>query len=276
VNPRPLVAVLTDFGADSFYVGVMKSVIHAVAPQAEVIDVTHTIGAHAVAEASYVLKTVFDFFRPGTVFLAVVDPGVGGARRNLVTNIGGRFVVGPDNGVLTDLVEVTAPESTHVIDENLLARFRTNRVVGRTFLGRDVFAPAAGAIASGQAPSDIGRESTATPARVDVPVVSVNDNFVSARARYVDTFGNVLTGITTAHLKRAFGSRHHDRVRAVVEGVDVGPLCEYYGSRPAGTLMALVDSWDVVEVSVSEGRAIDRFPGRAAGEISVELHPDDR
>jgi S-adenosylmethionine hydrolase len=269
---RRTVAVLTDFGADSFYVGVMKGVLHGAAPDAHVVDVTHSIEPHAVDRASYVLARVFEYFAPGTVFLAVVDPGVGGGRRDLVIETGGRYIVGPDNGLVTELDLDANDFRAFAIDPSRLSGYQQRAPVGRTFLGRDVYAPAAAAIATGVAPSALGTPFDGALARIDVPGVAAGPGTVSGRARYVDRFGNILTGITGRDLQRAFGDTPTEEIRARINNLNLGRICGFYGERPPGSLAAILNSWDVIEVSVTEGRAVDRFPGRGLDELTVELY----
>jgi len=270
------VAIISDFGAESFYTGVMRSVVMHAAPKSRVVDVTHGIPAHDIAEGSFVLDTVFDYFPAGTVFLVVVDPGVGGTRRNLVVETGERFFVGPDNGLLTEVAERVGRCRAYRIDPAALERFSARRPLGSTFLGRDVFAPAAAAIATGADPAAIGHPVEDGLATLAIPRVTVGPGRVSGRVRHVDVFGNMLTRISCADLDRAFGksASAFDRIRATVGAHDLGTLCRFYGARPAGTMIAVVNSWGLVEISVTGGRAVDRFGDRRRDEVILELRAE--
>ena len=269
-----IVAVVSDFGADSFYVGVMKGVVHSAAPDCCTVDLTHSLHPHAVAEASYILDTTFDYFPPGTVFLAVVDPGVGGARNNLIVATKDRYVVGPDNGITTEILTRAKRASCYIIDEAKVDSHRVAPPTGRTFLGRDVFAPAAAALAAGTPPAEIGSPAPSAPVTLDLPQVEVSAGKVTGCARYVDDFGNLLTGIAADHLGSAFGDLDPGRISAAVDGTDLGTLCHYYSERSESTLMALLNAWDRVELSVCEGRAADRFVGRPLNDVVVELRAE--
>lgn len=273
MDNKRIIAVVTDFGADSFFVGVMKGALLHAAPACPIVDITHSIPPFDVAQGSFVLDTAFDFLPTGAVFLAVVDPGVGGTRRNLIFEAGDRYVVGPDNGLVTDVATRVSPIRQYVIDDSKLDRFRARAPVGRTFLGRDVFAPAAAALATGVAPTELGTPSDEAPAAIDIPRVRVEPSFTSAKARYVDSFGNILTAITKRHLKAAFGETDLGGVCATIDGHDLGKLCRYYDERPTGSLMAVLNSWDRVEISECGRRAIDRFAGRKVEDLTVELRP---
>jgi S-adenosylmethionine hydrolase len=266
-----VVAVVSDFGADSFYVGVMKGAVSHAAPECRIVDLTHSIAAYAIAEGSYILDAAFDFLPSETVFLVVVDPGVGGRRRNLILESDDRYIVAPDNGLITDVAARNPSMNSYVIDQSKLERFRVNAPVGRTFLGRDVFAPAAGALAAGHSPAEVGTRSVEPLVTVGVPPVRVDTEYVTAAVRYVDPFGNLLTGITVEHLRAAFGKTAPADIRAAIDGRDIGALCRYYGERPAGSLMAVLNSWGRLEVAACERRAFDHFPGRRPEELAVEL-----
>jgi len=271
MDPTRTVAVVSDFGVDSFYVGVLKSALYYAAPGCNVVDVTHSITPHAIAQGSFVLDTVFDFFPPGSVFLTVVDPGVGGERRNLTALIGDRYWVGPDNGLLTEVIARVGDARAWVIDETKIERLRARSPVGRTFLGRDVLAPTAGALVSGREPSDVGVPADGPLAAVEVAEVNVGPGKVATVGRYVDSFGNILTGITGAHLRSAFGDMASEDIQVGVDGHAIGKLCNHYSQHPPGTLMAVVNSWDRIEIAASRGRAIDRCASRVPEAIEIEL-----
>jgi S-adenosylmethionine hydrolase len=266
-----MIAVVSDFGADSFYVGVLKGALTFAAPRCRIVDVTHSIEPHAIDQGSFILDTIFDFFPAGTVFLAVVDPGVGGERRNLIVETGGRYVVGPDNGLAAEVAARLGESRTYVIDVSRLDRFRIGPPVGRTFLGRDVFAPAAGAVASGLGPAAVAAESTEPPSDLDVPAVGVERGRISAPGRYADAFGNILTAITHDQVIEAFEGAPPEEIRASIDGRDAGTLCRYFAERPAGSLMAVVNSWGRVEISMAEGSAVERFAGARLRDLTVEL-----
>jgi S-adenosylmethionine hydrolase len=137
-----------------------------------------------------------------------------------------------------------------------------------------VFAPAAAALAAGTQPADIGLPVPSAPVSLDLPQVEVSAGKVSGCARYVDDFGNVLTGITTDHLMSAFGDLDPGRIGATVDGDELGTLCRFYSQRSGGTLLALLNAWDRVELSVCEGRAVDRFAGRPLNDVVVELRAE--
>jgi len=265
------IALLTDFGADSFYVGTMKAVIAAAAPDVPVVDVTHGIAPQAVLQASFVLDRVFDWFAPDTVFVVVVDPGVGTNRRALVVEVGGRTLVGPDNGVLWEVIARYVTLRPFVIDESALAPYRSHAPMGRTFHGRDVFAPAAAALASGVDAAALGTSPAGFVVPDNLPVVQRDEDRVRGSGRYVDAFGNVLSNISVSDLAAVFGDDFRDTTTVRVAGRDVGRLHDVYSDGEPGGLMAVLNGWNLVEAAANQGRAVDAFPAAAVESIEFEV-----
>ncbi len=269
-QPRRAIALLTDFGVDSFYVGAMKGAILAVDPDAAIIDVSHGVTRHSIEEGSFLLSRVWEVFPPGTVFVAVIDPGVGGRRRNLIATGMGRFFVGPDNGLITDVGEERGIDEVHAIRSTAAGRIRRHRATGSTFLGRDVFAPVAAALATGEPLRRLARRVGAAR-RVTIPRVTIAKDAILGSVRYVDSFGNMLTNISRAHLERTFGTPALERIAVTVDNrIEVRGLRAYFQEGREGELMAFLNSWDLVELSVNGGRAIDRFAGLARVDVRVD------
>jgi len=266
---HPPVALLTDFGEESYYPSVMKGVIAGLCPDASVVDVSHHVRPFAVTEASYILARVFEFFPTGAVFVAVVDPGVGGERKDLVVSSGGRYVVTPDNGIISDIVIEYGVDSCHVIRKTSLEKIRRHRAIGRTFLGRDVFAPAAAALARGDSPEQLGEE-TEDYSVVDLPVVQTRQRSVVGWSRYIDPFGNILTNISAGHIRKAFGQIPLAAIHVVIDTRKVEGIFEYFSQGKTGELMAILNAWDRLEISCNRGRAIDFFPGAQSLQIRLE------
>src|SRR5581483_9485218 len=150
---RPVIALLTDFGTRDHYAGTMKGVALGICPDATLVDITHEIAPHDVLGASLELAAAYRYFPAGTVFLVVVDPGVGSARRGLAAEAGDFRFVAPDNGVLTSVFDEHAPRKVVELTERRYAR----PTVSRTFEGRDRFAPAAAWLAKGIDLAALGR-----------------------------------------------------------------------------------------------------------------------
>ena len=150
---RPVIALLSDFGTKDHYVGTMKGVILGICPDVTLVDVTHEITPHDVLDGALELSASYRFFPAGTIFLAVVDPGVGSARRGIAVDTGDYRFVCPDNGLMTGVLRDGPPKKIVELTERRYAR----PTVSRTFEGRDRFAPAAAWIAKGIQLPALGR-----------------------------------------------------------------------------------------------------------------------
>ena len=150
---RPTVALLTDFGTRDHYAGALKGVVLSVCPDATLVDIGHDIPAHDVIAGAFELAACYRYFPAGTIFLVVVDPGVGSSRRGIAADIGDYRFVAPDNGVLSAVFLESPPKKVVELTERKYAR----PTVSRTFEGRDRFAPAAGFLARGVALVSLGK-----------------------------------------------------------------------------------------------------------------------
>ncbi|HEX5131525.1 MAG TPA: SAM-dependent chlorinase/fluorinase [Candidatus Krumholzibacteria bacterium] len=265
---RPIV-LLTDFGDDDFYAGILRAVISAASPASPIIDLSHGIAAHNVRAASFVLASALPYLPADAVVVAVIDPGVGGARRGIIVETGGRAIVAPDNGLASDLIATAGGLEFTAIADDRIPALTSAGTRGATFHGRDVFAPVAAALARGVSSRQFGDETGGVVMLRDVPSVSVADGCVTGAGRMVDRFGNILTDIPRRVVERAFAWH---ACRVTVGGVDAGPPRGTYSDGTHGELMAIFNSWDRVEAAVREGRAIDRFGGAAPEEIRFEIH----
>src|SRR5437867_4555547 len=190
---RPVIALLTDFGTRDHYAGTMKGVALGICPDATLVDITHELPAHDVVGGALELAAAYRYFPAGTIFLVVVDPGVGSTRRGIAAEMGDYRFVAPDNGVLSVVFEQTKPKRVVELSDRRYAR----PTVSRTFEGRDRFAPAAGWLAKGLDLTALGRPAGALH-RLELPEASIDgDQLVGAVVR-VDRFGNLITNIDRA------------------------------------------------------------------------------
>src|SRR5215813_10711112 len=167
---RPVIALLTDFGTRDHYAGTMKGVALGICPDATLVDISHDLPPHDVLCASLELAAAYKYFPAGTIFLVVVDPGVGSARRGIAAEAGEYKFVAPDNGVLTAALDEHPPKRVVELTERKYAR----PTVSRTFEGRDRFAPAAAWLAKGSQLSALGRPIT-TYHQLEIPQPIVGD-----------------------------------------------------------------------------------------------------
>src|SRR4030095_158193 len=187
---RPVIALLSDFGTRDHYAGTMKGVMLSICPDATLVDITHDIPAHDVTDGALQLSAAGRFFPSGTIFLAVVDPTVGSARRGLAAEAGDYRFVAPDNGVLTAVFRNPPPRRVVELSERRYAR----PTVTRTFEGRDRFAPAAAWLAKGTQLSALGRPVSDIQ-RIDIPAPDVGADAITGTVLRVDRFGNLVTNI---------------------------------------------------------------------------------
>ena len=194
-RPAPLIALLTDFGLTDPYIGILKGVILGLAPGMALVDLTHDIPPQDIETGAWQLHTAWRFMPPGSVFLCVVDPGVGSARRPVAVQAGGYSFVAPDNGLLSYVYAEAAPEHAVILDN---PRFHRPQV-SQTFHGRDIFAPCAAQLALGVPLAELG--SALDPAdlvRLDIPQPKWEGETLVGRVAHVDYYGNLITDITGA------------------------------------------------------------------------------
>jgi S-adenosyl-L-methionine hydrolase (adenosine-forming) len=247
----PIIALLTDFRLQNWYIGVMKGVIVGINPAVHIVDLCHDVSSQDVREGSFILGSSFGFFPHGTIFVAVVDPGVGGDRKNLIVRTEHYCFVAPDNGILSSIFEKTKVERVY---EVVPGKY-TLALTGSTFYGRDIFGPIAAHLSRGVPAQEIGREvkSVLTVAAIR-PFINERSE-ISGRAVYVDTFGNIITNIDEGYLKSVFPGTPLESLSARLAGQKIKGIRRYYEEGERGKLMAIINSWGYMEVAVNRGNA---------------------
>src|SRR5215212_769524 len=187
---RPVIALLTDFGTRDHYAGTMKGVVLGICPDVTLVDISHDVAAHDVLGGALELAAAYRYFPAGTIFLVVVDPGVGSTRRGIAAEAGEFKFIAPDNGVLTAVFDEHAPKRVVELTDRKYAR----PTVSRTFEGRDRFAPAAAWLAKGIDLAAFGR-SAGTVQRLEIPRPVQDDGRIQGEVLRVDRFGNLVTNI---------------------------------------------------------------------------------
>lgn len=230
-----IITLLTDFGTADSYVAEVKGVLLSRVPGVALVDVSHHISPGDVQAGQYVLARAWRHFPPGTVHLAIVDPGVGTARRALAAEASGHRFVAPDNGLLSFL-----PADTRFVSLPVAAN------AAPTFHGRDVFAAAAAALAVGAPLEGLGPTVT-DPARSPLPAPHHDGTAVLGEVLYVDRFGTLVSNIAASAVEPG--------VRIRVAGADVGPLRRTFADVERGALVAFAGSGGTVEIAVRGGSA---------------------
>ena len=257
---RPIITLTTDFGTRDAFVGAMKGVMLGIAPDARLVDLTHEVAPHDVLEGALTLEAAVGFFPPGTVHLAVVDPGVGSSRRPLAVAAQGQFFVGPDNGLFS--FALAGQGWSAVCLE--AAAYRPPRV-SRTFHGRDVFAPAAAHLALGTPLPNFGRAVT-DPVLIPWPTARRQGDGLVGEVVHADRFGNLVTSVRAADLE-ALGPA--EALVVELEGEEVGSIVGCFADITAGGAGALVGGSDRLEIAVREGSAAASTGARRGSRISV-------
>ena len=244
---RPVIALLSDFGSRDHYVGTMKGVMLAICPDVTFIDITHDIAPHDVLDGAIELAAAYRFFPAGTIFLAVVDPGVGSGRRGIAAEIGEYRFVCPDNGLLSAVLREATPKKVVELTERRYAR----PTVSRTFEGRDRFAPAAAWIAKGIQLPALGRNVPELH-RLDIPQADLTDEELRGAVLRTDRFGNLVTNIDRKTFEKFAKTAG---VQVAAGGATVGRLVATYADIRPGEICGLFGSTDHLELAANAGSA---------------------
>lgn len=245
---KPTIAMLTDFGTRDHYAGVLKGVVLSICPDATIIDLSHDLPAHDIPFAALELAATYKYFPAGTIFLVVVDPGVGTGRRGLAAEAGDWKFVAPDNGVLTEVFHEIAPKKVVELTERKYAR----PTVSRTFEGRDRFAPAAAWLAKGIQLPALGRPVSDYHV-LALPRPAVEGQALRGAVVRIDRFGNVVTNLDRKTCEKfATGP-----LQVTVADRTIGRIVSTYSDIAAGELGALFGSTDHLEFAAQSASAAE-------------------
>lgn len=261
-----LISLLTDFGIQDEYAGVMKAVIWGIAPRSQIVDISHQVAPQDIRQAAFLLGAATPYFSAGSIHVIVVDPGVGSQRRIVAMGFKGHSYIAPDNGLLTLILNGQKPET--LVEVNRPAFFLSG--VSRTFHGRDIFAPVAGHIASGTMLQELGtpllpdqlRHLSPPPA----PVTRARQ--IEGTIVQVDGFGNLTSNIGPRQFENADAPADRDGVSIRVGGRTIRGMSACYADVPAGSPLALMGSRDLLEIAVNQGNA-RRYFGVERGQSVV-------
>jgi S-adenosylmethionine hydrolase len=258
--PRPVIALLTDFGTRDHYAGTMKGVVLGICPEVTLVDISHDVAAHDVLGGALELAAAYRYFPAGTIFLVVVDPGVGSTRRGIAAEAGDYRFVAPDNGVLTAVLEEHLPRRVVELTERKYAR----PTVSRTFEGRDRFAPAAAWLARGIDLAGLGR-SAGTVQRLDIPGPTVGIGHIDGEVLRVDRFGNLITNID----RRTFDALAGGPLDIRIGPHQVSRVVSTYADASPGEVCALFGSTDHLEVAANGASAAETLALRRGAPVHV-------
>ena len=254
-----IIALLTDFGTRDYFVGAMKGVILSINQNANIIDITHEIAPQSISAAGFILQNCYSEFPEKTVFTAVVDPGVGSARRAILVETGRYFFIAPDNGLLSFVFEEFENRRVFAIENDKFFR----RPVSRTFHGRDIFAPCAAHLSAGIKPSEFGTQINDFVVLPSRKPHKTSENSIEAEVVFIDQFGNLITNLTAADLKNEFSLN--------INGREINVLLKYFAEAKPEELFLIEGSAGYLEIVAFQSSARDKLNAEIGQKISVSV-----
>lgn len=248
----PVVALLSDFGSNDWFVGTMKGVVLSICPSASLVDICHEVGKHRVEEGAFILNTSHRFFPDGTIFTCIVDPAVGSEQEPLIARSERHYFLAPNNGLLT-FVSVQSQEWEVRRIENPSYALE---MPSRTFRGRDIFAPAAGHLAQGADFESFGPPQEQFVKLPFIENVRVERNSLSGRIIYIDHYGNLLTNIMRDMLP---DDVEPERFRLVYKERTIHGISGYYAGVPLNHPLMYWGSSGVLEIAINQASAARKW-----------------
>jgi S-adenosylmethionine hydrolase len=263
MQTNSLVALLTDFGQQDSYVGVMKGVILSLAPQAMLVDMTHAVPPQDVLTGAWMLHISWRYFPEETIILAVVDPGVGSARRAIAFQSANRLFVGPDNGLFSYVLAAAMPERAVALDNPAYQLPHPSA----TFHGRDIFAPAAGNLAAGLALSQLGTAvEPSSLTRLPLPRAEWRAGALVAHVLHIDAFGNVILDVDAEQTDEIL---RNSAAEALVGWRRVTQHVRTFGEGPANECALLRDSSGHLAIILRDGSAAQMLHLRRGDDVRI-------
>jgi S-adenosylmethionine hydrolase len=266
-----LITFLTDFGLEDDFVGTCHGVMKRIAPEVEIIDITHGIHPQGILQGSLVLANTLPYL-PDGVHLAVVDPGVGGDRREIaIRGADGRLYVGPDNGLLVPAAEkLGGVEAAHEITNRDYAL----EPVSATFHGRDVFAPAAAHLASGVDLAELGPAiEPDSLARFEMPKPDISERRIRARCLYVDRFGNMQLNLTRSDVERLGAVPGTQLELELASERYYAVAARTFADARDGEVILYEDAYENIAIAISGGSAAQTFSAHPGVDVRITLAP---
>lgn len=262
---HPTIALLTDFGEADFFVPSLKGVIASIHAEAKVIDITHSIPSFDILAGAFVLFAVYRYLPAGTIFVAVVDPGVGSSRKILLAETRRYFFICPDNGILSLVLE----EEKDVEIRQICSGKFFLEPTGSTFDGRDKMAPAAAWLSHGIPPPEFGPVVRRIK-RIRIEKPRKTGDGLRGSVLYCDKFGNIITNIPSSLLEIHVPAEEKHSMRIVV-GKEELPWKRSYSLADKGEIFIVSGSLGLIEISVREGSASERLKISPGGKIELGL-----
>lgn len=261
LEPNGSLTILTDFGIQDHFIGVMKGVILDIAPQVKTIDITHLVRPQNIRHGAQLLGAAVPYFPPGTVHVAVVDPGVGTTRRAIAAQIGDHFFVAPDNGLLTPILQEAEELGKTIEIVNLIHSKYWLPEPSTSFHGRDIFAPVGAHLANGIPLSRLG-DKINDPVLLEMVQPEPQENGWLGEVVMVDVFGNLSTNIRSEMLVEK-----DENLVVKIQDKTIHGLTKTFGDAKPGDLIATIDSTGSMAISVVNGNAAKRLKANIGTEV---------
>ena len=257
---------MTDFGEDDFFVASLKGVIAGINPRVRIVDITHNVPSFDLTAANFILFSCYKYFPSGTIFLAVIDPGVGSSRRILLAKTKKYFFIAPDNGLLTMVLEEEKIEKIReVANKKYFLEFSS-----RTFEGRDKMAPVAAWLSKGIQSREFGPEiSSFRKLKVEKPQIKRNE--IIGRVLYIDKFGNLITNIRAEILDLLSEKTGKKKFFLKIKGKDIFSFVNSYSEANKGELVFLVGSTGMIEIASREDSASQKLSAKVGEEVRIAV-----
>jgi len=256
-----IIALLTDFGYKDNFVGVMKGVILSINPQVNLVDISHGIKPQSILEAYFLLKNSYKFFPKGTVFVAVVDPGVGSKRKPVLIQTNDYFFVGPNNGIFSFLESHDIKRIIHLTNDKYFLK-----PVSSTFHGRDIFAPVAGFISKGVSPEEFG-----TPIKgmkhIEVPKPILEKDKLLGEIIYIDGFGNLISNISRNIFDKFTRGSEFE---ITIGKARMSKISSSYAEAKVESPIALFDSFQNLEISIKAASCSEKLGLKEGEKITIK------
>jgi len=264
-----IITLITDFGLADEYVGVMKGVILARAPEAKIVDISHGIRRQNILQAALLLKSAYGFFPKGTVHLIVVDPGVGSDRRLILLQADGHLFLSPDNGVLSLVLEAECFETAFEVK---CEQFYLSPV-SSSFHGRDILAPVAAQVAAGLEPAEVGpviMSHSLNKLKISQAVIDTRQGKITGEVVAVDYFGNLQTNIGENCLKD-IQTAENLTAKVTIKNKTIVGIKSAYAQKAHGCLLAIIGSRGFLEIAVNQGSAASFLNVGVGDSVAIEM-----
>lgn len=262
--PGPIITLTTDYGTSDHLVGAIKGVILKIQPEAQIVDINHSVVPYDVLDGALSIGAAYRYFPARTVHMVVVDPGVGTPRRPILSIANNQYFVAPDNGVLSLVYERESPIVVH----HITSEHYFLRPVSATFHGRDIFAPVAAWLTKNWQVEAFG-EPVEDYIRFGLPKPKTHEGSLRGAVLRVDHFGNLMTNFVLEDFPEAM--RRPGPIALTVGGKPVKQFVEAFAQGPANEPVALLGSSGFIEIAVNKGNAARALAANRGAEVVLQL-----